>query len=166
MRRMITLRPATIDDAKLLLEWRNDPKTRAGSHSTAEVDLQSHVAWLAKTIQNPARRLFVAMRDGQPVGTVRVDFDGTYHEFSWTVAPALRGQGIAKEMALLLAEQINGPIRAEVKPENFASMRVAEVAGMALTGEIDGVLHFRRSAVGAAVVVTSTTDTKIRAVVP
>ena len=84
----ISLRPAIIADADLLLAWRNDAETRARSHSAAVVGRESHVAWLTATIQSPDRKLFVAMLGGSPVGTVRADFDGACHELSWTVAPA------------------------------------------------------------------------------
>ncbi len=53
MNETITLRRATIKDADILLEWRNDPETRKASHNTAEVQRSDHVSWLSRTLGNP-----------------------------------------------------------------------------------------------------------------
>jgi len=139
---MVSLRPATIDDAELLLSWRNDPETRARSHVGDVIPLSEHVAWLRKTLENPTRELFVAESDGEPVGTVRADQDGKFKELSWTIAPFARKRGLAKEMVKLAAGQVEGPLRAEIKPDNIASIRVAMCIGMRQNGQIDGVLHY------------------------
>jgi len=49
-------------------------------------------------------------------------------------------------MVALLAEQFTGPLRAEVKVGNPASVRIAEAAGMTVCGEADGIVHYRRPA--------------------
>lgn len=146
MSETITLRLATIQDAELLLEWRNDPETRKASHNTAEVGRDEHVSWLSKTLDNPNRKLYVAEEAGIPVGTVRADAYEDVWELSWTVAPNARGKGVAKRMVALLAQQISEPIRAEVKADNMASALNAEHAGMIFHRELDGVLHYRRAA--------------------
>jgi RimJ/RimL family protein N-acetyltransferase len=142
----IEVRPATIQDAEMLLQWRNDPETRSGSHNSAEVEREEHIVWLTKTLNDKCRRLFVAEENGVPVGTVRVDLaDGAY-QLSWTVAPNARGRGVAKRMVALLASETLQPIRAEIRTGNAASIRVAEYAGMTYHGESEGVLHYRRAA--------------------
>lgn len=143
MRRMITLRPAEIEDAELLLSWRNDPETCAYSHNSNRVEMASHVAWLADTLDNPARQLFIAEKDGVPVGTSRADFDGEVFELSWTVAPGCRCGGIGKAMVALLTERVPGPVRAEIKTGNTASVKIAESAGLRFDHEDAGVLHYR-----------------------
>lgn len=142
----IRLRPATLQDAEMLLEWRNDPETRNASHNTAEIQREEHISWLTKTLNNLSRRLFIAEENGLPVGTARVDFSNGVYELSWTVAPNARGRGVAKRMVSLLASQISEPIRAEVKSGNLASARIAEYAGMEFDREVDGVLHYKRAA--------------------
>jgi RimJ/RimL family protein N-acetyltransferase len=142
----IALRPATLQDADLLLEWRNDPATREASHSTARVPRDEHLAWLSATLANADRKLVIAEENGAPVGTVRAERANGVWNLSWTVAPQARGRGVAKRMVALLASRISGPIRAEVKAENIASARIAEHAGMTLERESDGVLHYRRAA--------------------
>jgi RimJ/RimL family protein N-acetyltransferase len=146
MNETIILRSATIQDADLLLEWRNDPETRKASHNTAKVQRDEHISWLSRTLNNPNRRLFVAEEDGVPVGTVRADLSEGVWELSWTVAPNARRRGVAKRMVALLAYQISDPIRAEVKAGNLASARIAEHAGMKFDREANGVLHYVRAA--------------------
>ncbi len=146
MSETIRLRSATIRDADLLLEWRNDPETRKASHNTDEVQRDEHISWLSRTLDNRNRKLFVAEEGGVPVGTVRADFSEGAWELSWTTAPSARERGVAKRMVSLLAQQISEPIRAEVKVGNIASARIAEHAGMKFDRETEGVLHYRRSA--------------------
>jgi len=142
----LTLRPATLLDSDLLLDWRNDAQTREASHNTAAVRTDEHVGWLSKTLEDPSRRLFVAEEAGCPVGTVRASLSDGVWELSWTVAPNARGRGLAKRMVAKLAQQISEPIRAEVKADNVASARIAEYAGMELDREAAGVLLYRRAA--------------------
>lgn len=146
MSKTISLRPAIINDADLLLEWRNDPETRRASHNTAEVQWGEHVSWLSRTLSNPNRRLYVVEEDSTPVGTVRADLSEGVWELSWTVSPHARGRRIAKRMVAVLAQQISEPIRAEVKAGNMASTRIAEHAGMEFERETNGVLHYKRTA--------------------
>lgn len=143
----ITLRSAIIQDADLLLEWRNDPLTRNASHNTAEVKIDEHISWLKKTLNNANRRLYIAEENGVPVGNVRADFSDGVYELSWTVAPQARGRGVGKQMVAILACQVSEPIRAEVKSGNIASAQIAKHAGMKFDREADGVNHFRRTAV-------------------
>jgi len=146
MNKTMTLRPATTQDADLLLEWRNDPETREASHNTVEVLRDEHISWLTKTLNNSNRRLLIAEENGVPVGTVRADLAEGIWELSWTVAPVARGQRVGKRMVVLLAHQISEPIRAEIKAGNIPSARIAEYAGMVFDREVDGVLHYRRAA--------------------
>lgn len=142
----VVLRFASTDDAKILFEWRNDPTTRTASHNTYEVRFEDHLTWLEKSLANPRRMLFVAELNGIPVGTVRADRSDDAWTISWTVAPSYRGSGVGKAIVLKLARSITDPIRAEVKSENIASIRIAEHAGMRLICEVAGILHFERTA--------------------
>lgn len=127
-------RPAVPSDAELLLAWRNDPLTRAGSRTSAPVHPDDHMSWLKRTLVSDTCQLFVVERAGVPLGTVRFDhLRGTDHEVSITVAPEQRGTGAA---AVLLAAGERGldaapPIRlmAAVRESNHASGRLFARAG-------------------------------------
>lgn len=122
----VDLRPVTMNDAKMLFEWRNDPETRANSRKTAPVPWEEHCKWLRESLANPKRELLVAEIDGVPVGRARID-RGEETEMSWTVAPDHRGKGVGK--AMVAAACPPGPVVARIKPSNRASQAIAAHAG-------------------------------------
>ncbi len=140
----IALRKATMDDAAILLDWRNDEETRKQSFNMDMVLLENHLKWLMEVLANPVRQLFVVELDGVPTGTIRADedVDGSF-ELSWTVAPAMRGRGVGKAMLVVVCELFPGELTAQVKTENAASMSMATSVGFTLEKEADGVLHYR-----------------------
>lgn len=144
----IQLRQAKLDDAVLLLSWRNDDKSRQSSHNTKKVKFDDHYAWLTETLSNPNRKLYIAEYLSEKIGTVRADFitEDDVWELSWTLSPEKRGQGLAKYMVLALVNSIQGAVKAEVKKDNLASIRVAEYAGLKLSSSNSAVLTFFRNA--------------------
>lgn len=170
----MTARPATLDDASVLYEWRNDESVRAVSRSKGELDWDSHVDWVAATLERDDRSLWIVQRCGEPVATVRFDRlessavaeasdrdgasvrdgasdqDGAPEswEVSITVAPSLRGQGMAgavlQEAERSFAARRGEPMRlvAEMLESNPASRRLFESLGYAggpkPTGPADG----------------------------
>lgn len=140
----LSLRPATMDDWNILLEWRNDEATRMNSHNTALVQEDDHKKWLQSVIDNKERLLYICERGNEPAGSVRADWDeaAQAYELSWTIAPNHRGMGIGKEMVKMLADQLTQKLRAEVKVGNTGSVKIAEYAGLSLVREENGVLYF------------------------
>lgn len=124
---MMKIRPATIDDAKLLFEWRNDALTCAMSRNAAPVEWQQHVDWLSARLMREKPNLFIAVMDTRAVGTFRVDDD----EISYTIAPDCRGYGFSVQM-LMAARKAFGVLRAQIYECNVASIKVAERAGLAV----------------------------------
>ncbi len=130
----IKLRPATKDDANVLLEWRNDETTRAMSLTSQVVTSEEHVAFLAKALGSSERRIYIAEREGRTIGTIRLDLHpASTFEVSLTVAPKERGKGYAHSLLREAeAEAVRlGAIRliAVLRPENVPSRRAFEDAG-------------------------------------
>jgi RimJ/RimL family protein N-acetyltransferase len=95
------------------------------------VGWDDHVAWIEATLKRSDRELFIAERDGEPVGTARIDYDESrMPQVSITVAPEHRGQGLS-EPILAAALPAQG-CEAEVKRENLASQRMVERVGFQL----------------------------------
>jgi RimJ/RimL family protein N-acetyltransferase len=138
------IRRATIQDADLLLKWRNDPLTRKANHTTHKVQSEEHITWLTKILNNPNWKLMIAEEDGIPVGTVRMDYADGIYELSWTVAPEMRRRGIGKKMVSLVAQQIVSPIRAKIYTSNVASVKIAEYCGMSYDREENDFLYYYR----------------------
>ena len=137
----ITLRPVTDQDAERLLAWRNDPVTRAHSR-------RGHILTWEELIAVPAgirRETFVALSDGDPVGSVRLDYAGAECELSWTVAPEKRGRGLGRAIvAAAIAAAQADKLVAAIKPDNPASRRIAESLGFIESEHRDGLEFWRR----------------------
>jgi RimJ/RimL family protein N-acetyltransferase len=142
----IILRLASREDGDLLWCWRNDPVTRQNSHCTDEVNKNDHQAWLAASLANPARTIFIGEVNGAAVGTVRCDCKPGSPgrvELSWTVAPELRGRGLGTELVRCAAEIFLGyELYAEIKATNAASFVIARHVGMTQVGYEDGVTYW------------------------
>lgn len=125
---MLTVRPATLDDAQTLLDWRNDSLARQMSRDTEEIPLETHVAWLSKVLARDDIKLHVVEEDGEPVATIRFDY-GDETEFSWSVDPSRRGTGLALEVAKTIC-RMERDFVGYIKPENIAAQKVCAKAGM------------------------------------
>src|SRR5712671_2099135 len=110
---MMMLLPVTWDDSADLLRWRNDPVTRANSHSTGEVSQEDHDAWMTACMSpsHPKGQVWIADVDGTSVGVIRVNPEC---EVSITVAPEHRGKGYSKQMLKQVCEKMkHGGLYAE-----------------------------------------------------
>ncbi|MGF6927544.1 RimJ/RimL family protein N-acetyltransferase [Chitinophaga sp. W2I13] len=138
------LRKATIEDWKILLDWRNDIETRKNSHKIEIIEEENHKKWLSSILAAENRQLFIAIDNELPVGTVRADFDDQFnaYELSWSISPEVRGKGVGKEMVKLLTDKLNTRIRAEIKSGNIASIKIAEYVGLTFKEEDNGILHY------------------------
>jgi len=143
-----------MDDARLLWQWRNDPTTRAGSRSSAEVTWDEHVGWLTASLARSDRVLLVVEHALVPVGTVRWDLEGKGEwEVSVTVAPERRGQSLARpllhagEMALSKGTEVTAYL-AVVHVDNGASVRLFESSAYVpdLPPDPRGFMRYRKVA--------------------
>lgn len=146
----IELRPVSIDDADMLLDWRNDPETRKFSVNMAKVKKKNHLLWLVGILNCRHRKIFIAEYNGSPVGTVRSDYHENFHELSWTIAPNARGKGLGKKMVAKFAGTIEEPILAKIKKGNDASIHIAEYAGMTFEKKKKKFLYYTRDVLSKA----------------
>jgi RimJ/RimL family protein N-acetyltransferase len=144
MSQAMQIRKVTLDDAEMLLFWRNDPITRQMSRDQGEVTLDKHVIWLERSIQADTRLLYIV---GDKYGVVR--FDDSAHgewEVSITLNPAHRGKGLSKPILAKAMEQFwsihhNANIVAFIKPENDPSLRLFRSCGFMDRGTHDGLIY-------------------------
>jgi RimJ/RimL family protein N-acetyltransferase len=118
------LRPATLDDAELLFQWRNDPTTIAMSFGSKGVTWGEHLGWLSRRLADQAPLYIFEDNQHRPVGTARIDGD----ELSYTIAPEFRGRGLAVLM-LSWVRIKHGRLKCLIKPVNIASIMAARKAG-------------------------------------
>lgn len=138
----IALRPATLEDAERLWKWRNDSLTRANSLNSEEIDWDQHVRWLGWNLRDQFVRIHIGMLAGVEIGLVRVEHENTGCWMSWTVAPECRGQGLGYCLVKTVVDATPGRIKATIKADNIASIRIAEKLDFALETEKDGVHHY------------------------
>lgn len=124
---MMEYRPATLSDAKLLFEWRNDPLTRKNSCNTHKISWEEHLNWF-----HNAKNVFIALLDEKPIGTIR--FEGT--ELSWTISPDYRNKRLSKPMVLGFVKKfLSGQkVTATIREGNIASEKIAIALGLHRSG--------------------------------
>jgi spore coat polysaccharide biosynthesis predicted glycosyltransferase SpsG/RimJ/RimL family protein N-acetyltransferase len=153
----LRVRPASDADADALLEWRNDPQTRASSRAQDQISWTEHSTWLARVLQAPDRHLLVVEdHAAQPVGSVRWDgstSDRATWEVSIGLAPHARGRGWGGEVLrlgtaeLAEAEPAARVLIAHVHERNAASARLFVQAGYRIVSgpSPNGFLRWERS---------------------
>ena len=159
----LVARAATLEDARLLWQWRNDPATRESSRSPEEVPWDDHLAWLGDSLERTDRLLLLVEDDAGPVGTVRWDLTrDTEGEREWevsiTVAPQRRRQSLARpllragevalsELARSGATDVTAYL-AVVNVDNDASVRLFETSAYVPDAPPDhrGFMRFRKAA--------------------
>jgi len=151
----VVLRPATIDDADLLLTWANDPASRAASFSSRPIEPSEHATWLAGRLADAACAIWIglAAAETRPIGVVRFERDGDgIADVSVAVAPDARGLGFGSALlhaGLDAARATLRPraFRAWVKLGNEPSIRLFEAAGFRRRdGDQPGRLEFELAA--------------------
>ena len=146
------LRRATMNDAEVVLEWRNDEDTRAMSRDGAPIARAQHLRWFEAAVADSNRRLLIAEIAGRKVGMVRFDRDGEAWEVSINVAPTERSRGLGRAMlaagvACLLKEVGPTAILADILESNARSVRVFEAVGFRrLNPQGAAILRYERPA--------------------
>lgn len=142
------LRRATMDDAEVLLKWRNDEKTRAGSFTQNIISLDSHKRWLKSKLDDSNCHLFILTEGNELLGNVRLDVtgeNGEVGEISYVINPDHRGKGYGKEILRTLEDVVPSGVKALagfVKTDNVASQRCFEANGYVelSAGEVIGYI--------------------------
>jgi UDP-2,4-diacetamido-2,4,6-trideoxy-beta-L-altropyranose hydrolase len=130
----ITLRSATMDDARLLFTWANDADVRSSSFSPQPIAWETHEAWLRRKLSDVACAIFIAESAGLPVGQIRFDLrDDGDSEVDVHTAPEARGKGygstIIHEGVRLFLKEHGGTAHAFVRKDNEASRKAFLRAG-------------------------------------
>lgn len=139
----LTLRPATLDDARAIWAWRNEPAARQASRQTAEITWEDHQAWFEPALAT--RIMLVAEVDDRAVGMVRLDPSDAGWRVSINLAPEVRGQGLGQPLLAAALGHAPGPFLAEIRHGNMASERIFLACGFKKVGEDDGFDQYQRA---------------------
>ena len=144
----VSLRPATLDDAAMIFQWRNIPEIVALGASNRLVEWEEHQQWFREVLAG-GHALHIILCDGQPAGQVRFDRkDSDTAEVSIYLLPEYTGRGIGvtaltracqQAFSTLAVMRIEARIRTD-NPRSVAAFRKAgftEQKGAPLPDEID-----------------------------
>lgn len=136
------LRPATIADESLLLEWRNEPQARANSSYYGEVTPEGHRAWLQRIMLDNETHLYIAEIEGIPIGQGRIERAWKAYSkkmdsaaIGYSIDVSERGKGYGKQLVeklVNLAKNTHGfgLVMCRIKRGNMCSVKVAINAGV------------------------------------
>ena len=136
-------KPASMDDAALLLKWRNDPLTRSMSVATEEIDWESHIEWLTGKISRNDSDIYVVHHKDLPIASIRCEQKEGYSEISWVMAPEHRGRGLGKQMLLEFVRRYKNKYLATIRIENIASQKICTFAGFNNFTNDGGLLFYK-----------------------
>jgi len=137
MRPKVSLRPATLEDMRMVYEWRNHSSVRAVSRNTSSIEWVQHRTWFESVLNDSERFLFVAMHNEHPVGVLRFDLNKDEAEISLYLAPDQHGHGYGAaivESGEAWLRNHHGEICevvAEVMQDNVASQKLFDSCGYA-----------------------------------
>lgn len=131
------LRRATAADAARYFTWANDPAVRQNAVHPEPIAWDTHVAWFARRLADADTYLYLlAMPAGEPVGQVRIEFNGPQQPglLDYSLAPAHRGKGLGTVLLRRALQRLRherpalagGAVLGQVKAGNAASARVFE----------------------------------------
>ena len=150
----VSLRPTTLDDQKLLLDWFNDPDFMGPYDNHWTSSLEQMEKEYQEAIQHGQALYMITSRDtGEPMGEVGYlnRYGSPYfqgQEIFYVVHPRYRGHRIATQAACLLVNHLFDAtplnrIQAMVVVGNQQSCRVLENAGLTHEGVLRGLLFMR-----------------------
>ncbi len=135
-----SLRPATMEDARRLFDWVNDPavlETKADTNS--KIDWNVHCTWLSARLTDPDTYLAIIEVSGAAVGQVRLQPGPGGRHIDIFVAPGHRGRGIARAaVAHALSEIDERPVIAVVLDGNQGSHALFLSLGFAVKAKEEG----------------------------
>lgn len=143
------LRTVTMDDARTLLEWSNDPVTRSNSFSKEPISYETHVNWLSKKLEDECC-LFLVLEnnDGDLCGTIRYDLNSSQEAvISYTVSPDHRKKGYGSLLLRLGEEKAcesfgNILLCGHVKADNLPSQKCFIKCGYKIRKQDSNELEF------------------------
>jgi RimJ/RimL family protein N-acetyltransferase len=149
----ITQRNAKLDDADLLLRWRNIPSTRKFSSHSRLIGIDEHLGWLtARLGRIQLEPFFVFEIDGEAIGMSRLDeMIGSANKFevSISVDPDHQGKGVGKKVLNLVCKTFfdshpDYAIFASVHKHNIVSQKLFAGAGFDLQPSTGDFLYFEK----------------------
>jgi len=150
----ITQRTATLADADVLLNWRNNPSVREFSLQSEVIAMDEHLNWLLGRLERVHfEPFFLFVEDHKMIGMSRLDIvseQTNKFEISILVDPDQYGKGVGTRILNMTCESFfslhpNKTIVAKVQVHNFVSQKLFTNAGFELRNPVGDFLHFEKT---------------------
>jgi RimJ/RimL family protein N-acetyltransferase len=150
----ISQRTATLNDAAVILSWRNAPQVRAFSQHSDPIPFEEHLKWLSARLKKVRLEpIFLFTVDNDPVGMSRLDLLTEFSEkceVSILVDPGYYARGIGGRILNMTCESFfhlhpNKSLIAKVNKENFISQKLFVSKGFKLLPTSGDYLTFEKS---------------------
>lgn len=147
----IALRPAAMDDMRLMFDWVNRPDSLAEKRRTsAPIPLAQHRSWFERMLGDPQCQIWIVASDGAPVGQVRLQGRAEAPEIDVYIAAEARGAGVARQAvgeAIGLWRRTCPKARPQawVRAGNRASLALFRALAFERVGEADGFIRLEQA---------------------
>ncbi len=132
----IKQREASMEDAVLLWQWRNEESVREMSFDSAIIPLDNHLSWLQKKMTDQQSKIYIFEYQDKAIAQVRIDGKAENNTgiVSIVLDASVRGMGLASQIISQAVQSYQSlfpqrPLWAYIKPENIASIRAFQTAG-------------------------------------
>ncbi|STX51386.1 N-Acyltransferase (NAT) [Legionella busanensis] len=139
--KFIQIRRFTMEDAEIVLKWRNHTTVRSQFIDTTFIPLDEHKKWCQKKLEDNLTLLLIGEDlNQQAIGTIRYDVVEREANISIYIDPDLTGKGYGEAILLQSIKYVQ-PLNifdnmiAQVKSTNIASRRLFEKCNFLLTQE-------------------------------
>ena len=149
----ITQRTASLDDAAILLAWRNHPSTRMFSRQPDQISSDEHIEWLTARLKRVHLEPFsVFTQDFRAIGMSRLDAVSESphkYEISILVDPNQHSKGMGTKILSMTCENFsnlfpNHTIIAYINHHNYISQKLFANAGFKLLPSDGDFLYFEK----------------------
>lgn len=150
----ITQRPATFEDAGVLLTWRNNPSVRKFSLHSGLIPMDEHLEWIAGRLERvDLEPFFLFAADLKMIGMSRLDAaSGSTDKFeiSIVVEPNQHGKGLGTRILSMTCKSFfdlypEKTIVAKIHVHNLVSQKLFARADFVLQTKLGDFLHFEKN---------------------
>ena len=150
----ITQRNATLDDAAVLLTWRNNPRVREFSLHSGLIPIDEHLNWFSgRLVRAQFEPFSIFVANHKLIGMSRLDViseSADEYEISILVDPNQHGKGLGTRILNMTCESFfnllpDKTIVAKVHVHNFVSQKLFANSGFELRTTVGDFLHFAKT---------------------
>lgn len=123
------LREVRTVDVDLLYQWVNDSIVRQNAFNTDEINYEGHCCWFAQCLNSEDVKIYILVKNGMPMGQVRLNIENGEALIDYSIALEYRGQGVGCTIIELICGKVKcmkniSSLVAYVKIENTPSRHV------------------------------------------